>query len=436
MALPMEKLINLTVFMTVFDYYKIASILSASNILLFIILFKSLLDIARGHNKITIVKVYFPLFLLLGISALGIATRNTYQEVGSTLRHTLTFTSLIALFVTIVSYCSSTKQAVKLFHSIVYASIFVSIISVFEFLIWKSFGNNIFEAPEVVIHSLGYLPHLRSSSIVGDPNYLATIAAPSAIACLVACSNTQAKRRALYFFCSMLCFVAVVLSLSRGGILVVSLSLIFLIYRRLFFNRRNFRKVNSKKQIFFVATFLLIGVISVLLLVKLLAGFNPVSYYARASIIRGSLATFLESPIIGHGLGKQAPMRWTEEYLDLAEKAGTAVRTESTEGDLRETHSTILQVLMGTGLMGLFFYIWFIFNTLRMFMKRNNLNRNRLALSIFIGFVVIILIQLFLSIFLVKFFWIWIALMWAMIKVESIGFSVGNSRSAAVYSRA
>lgn len=129
----------------------------------------------------------------------------------------------------------------------------------------------------------------------------------------------------------------------------------------------------------------------------------------RLDYIKVGWNEFLSSPIIGHGPGAFKDL-WEENVY-----AGEVAKGAS-KGFRRQAHNTYIEMLIGTGLLGLFFYMGFILAALKNFQRaqRNLLDAGlkceaSLAGAYKIAFISVLFYFLILSAQTHKFFWVSLA---------------------------
>jgi O-antigen ligase len=173
------------------------------------------------------------------------------------------------------------------------------------------------------------------------------------------------EQRLLWLFSVVLMAVAVIFSISRGGMLalgveVLALMLIAAALRNRITDRFEPREMLSSKWMFggaVAAILLLILWIGYEPLVKRLGslreGANEYSVVTRTEYWRGAWQMFLDRPLAGVGLGA-----FPTAYPAYGR---SSVRNER----LEQAHNDYLQLLADAGLIGAIFGIWFLFELVR-----------------------------------------------------------------------
>lgn len=260
----------------------------------------------------------------------------------------------------------------------------------------------------------------RITGGAGDPNEFAImmVFALPIYAFLIYRAKTAFKKITLMLFFG-LCAIAVINTYSRTGALILlgTLFLIVLQYLR-FLKPRTFG-------------FILLGMtIAVVCAITVI----PSSYWNRQktmtdrktdfsvgrrfSYLVVAFDNFREHPILGTGPGTfkdvYGASRWTLNYA----------REE--ESPKRVAHNSYVEVLTGTGLIGLFFFMLIIFIALRnfftarrQFRQTGDIEMENLVMAYFAAFWVILCAFLFLSINFHKYFWLLLGISQVSLRLAS-----------------
>jgi len=221
------------------------------------------------------------------------------------------------------------------------------------------------------------------------------------------------RKRVMIFILFTACSLGVALTYSRAGttILVISIVLIAVMYMRRF----------KPRYLGIILSLILIALLTVLAAV-------PMSYWthmaksvgqsstddsftSRASYMKVGLESIRENPVIGTGPGT---------FKDIYKTTGYALKRARIFGEgeslTRRAHNTYLEVLVGTGVLGLLFYLAIIGMALRNFSRaRNNfLHKGQYEMSSLVGaywisFTALLVYMLFITEMFHHYFWISVA---------------------------
>ncbi|HEX9005516.1 MAG TPA: O-antigen ligase family protein [Blastocatellia bacterium] len=169
------------------------------------------------------------------------------------------------------------------------------------------------------------------------------------------------EQRLLWLFSVVLMAVALIFSLSRGGILALGIELAALILFAVFAGRRDQQPETSANK------FVLGGALAAVVVLALWIGYEPLSkrfgtvregaseysVVTRTEYWRGAWQMFLDHPIAGVGLGA-----FPTAYPSYGHSSAKNERLE-------QAHNDYLQLLADAGLIGALVGLWFLFELIR-----------------------------------------------------------------------
>ncbi len=172
-------------------------------------------------------------------------------------------------------------------------------------------------------------------------------------------ARVKFEQRLLWLFSAVIMAVAVVFSLSRGGLLAVGSETLALLLVA-FFNRDRWRSDAAGSAA--GNRMLLVGGLAVVLLLALWIGYEPLarrfttvaqgagehSVVTRAEYWQASWRMFLDHPLTGVGLGA-----FPAVYPTYGRSSARLERLE-------QTHNDYLQLLTDAGLVGVLLGLWFL----------------------------------------------------------------------------
>ncbi|MGE0884208.1 MAG: O-antigen ligase family protein [Blastocatellales bacterium] len=199
-------------------------------------------------------------------------------------------------------------------------------------------------------------------------------------------AKVNLEQRLLWMFSVVMMAVAVVVSLSRGGILSLGVELLALMLVAVFVRNRwadsgNQRATNNNKLIVGVA-------LAAIVLLALWIGYEPLtkrfgavrqgageySVVTRGEYWRGAWQMFMDHPITGVGLGA---------FPTAYPRYG---RSSAKNERLEQTHNDYLQLLTDAGLIGALIGLWFLTELIliagRQFQKLTRMRSQERALII------------------------------------------------------
>lgn len=331
------------------------------------------------------------------ISLISALTSNYYPTSFDNIRKLLTAYLLFTLTLVLVSHKDYFKTLPFVITMSVAICSFVSII------------GYVFDIP---LFAMNFETLKRATGTVNDPNIfslLAIISLPILAHLSINSSNILVKIVTVLIF--IMNVIAIVLSYSRGGAIILAIILVLLSVEYI-------HKLRPK-YLGFVGVFLLIAIFSLIF-------FVPVSYWERQKSVfnikedtavgrRISYSfvgweAFKERPFVGSGPGTFRDIYTNSNFaLQFVGSGKTEIR--------RFAHNSYLEVLIGTGILGLLAFLAIIVLTLKNFYfakKRFHiLGEERMASltgAYRLSFVAIMMYFLFLSSTYHKYFWITIAL--------------------------
>jgi len=211
------------------------------------------------------------------------------------------------------------------------------------------------------------------------------------------------KRRRKILLYSFFCTIALLFTLSRAGIISIMFLFGVLVGRGALRGR-----------------LLKIALLAVLVLgispfLEWIYGFNPQSFFARGGILLGALQSIRQKPFLGNGLGAGVVSSgewgfWGGELLDVP-----------LDESMRDTHNTLLQILVEMGIVGLISFAVVVWVAMAGLCKVNSLApRSYLAAyatSLFWTLVVLGFFLFFNSFLYSKPFWVVLGLAWGVIRI-------------------
>jgi len=253
--------------------------------------------------------------------------------------------------------------------------------------------------------------YLRYAGGVSDPNDFATMqlfALP-----LIACTLRRFKGTRGYWPTAGLlgvCVVSVILTYSRAGALIMSATLLLL-------GGQYLREFNVKKTGFFLLSFALAGLIILTVIpdtywqrqTTLTQHKTDFSIGRRLSYLIFAFEKFKDKPLFGYGPATFEKMYATSQWsLHFAQE-------DRAKG--RVAHNSYVEVLIGTGLIGLTLYLVIIIYAYKNFYAAwgiyhhlNLTEKCRQITAFAISFSVLLMSFMFLSINYHKYFWISLAI--------------------------
>lgn len=247
----------------------------------------------------------------------------------------------------------------------------------------------------------------RAVGASNDPNYFSAMLIFS-LPILLHFVETHPKTM-IRMLCLVLFFhnmVGVILTYSRGGGLVLGLTLALLFLS-------HFKRIDARHL------GLVMGLVACIALSSFL--FVPSSYWERqrsvvnvqsdhsigrrVSYLHVGWDAFRESPLIGHGPGTFRYLYEISDYAALYQKEGFSNR--------RAAHNAYMEILVGTGMVGLGFFLTIVLvglanfiRALRLFHKAHSMEWVSLTKAYLISYVTLLLSLMVLSAHHLKYLWV------------------------------
>lgn len=283
---------------------------------------------------------------------------------------------LVAAHVIAANFFKARERIQTLFNFLTIFGLLVAVFGLLQYFTWD--GNLYWFRPVANATTFGVIgPFFNHAHFAGFMNLLIPI--PIA---LILTGGLQ-KSIPLFAFAAIMMAVAVVASLSRGGIISLSVGLIFLFGTGFYYTRRirkNSDRVRTAQKQSFVRNSLsylpglgaLVIIIGAVFFSAIWLGFHDpvieqiknndlVSDHEKAAtfegsrgwIWRNSLSVFYANPVFGSGLGT---------YQIIFPKYADTDKIKEFNGfrSINTAHNDYLQVLTDTGLIGGIIAVWFI----------------------------------------------------------------------------
>ncbi len=207
---------------------------------------------------------------------------------------------------------------------------------------------------------------IRAAGAIGNANGLAMVANGGAALLLVlSLFEKDAKKKFLFLSGLTICMVTIVFTGSRGGLVTIIVTFIYQLIKR------------RKKLIPYLAAAIVLVITFALVPEKytarqqqwfgalLSAETREIFSGSRAFVYRSAWDIFEKSPIIGVG-----PRMFGTIY-----QAEYAVKIKGPAARVKATHSGFLQILVGMGLVGFFFFLGIIITTFWLFRANGRICR-------------------------------------------------------------
>lgn len=258
-------------------------------------------------------------------------------------------------------------------NAILFGCIFSTIFTIYIFLKYKTFLM---------------FTGIRQSGWIGDANVMAMIL--NICFCLTYFLFTQKIKlifKLFYFFVMMIISFGIIISLSRGGLLGFSLTMLIIIFKN--------RKVKSMWLLitFLIISFLLFWgnmLIARLQTLSEIGSVSDFSLYSRLKLLNIALKIISKSPLFGVGFGDF--IRTGEQYYSTGQILNPVA------------HNAWLHVASETGLFGLFFFIGIFISSWKILQKakqicinNNQINNKKILEGLQWGILSIIVPITFLS---------------------------------------
>lgn len=338
-------------------------------------------------------------WLLIWGGFLAIWTPNTYHLAFS-IGYTLFFMfSITIIFVAVQVYSDYPDRVVTLFRTYINSFVLVALFGLIQF-VGGLFGYDLLVTQW---WREGVLPRLNGFSF--EPSYYATylITGWGMLAWLVDRKCYVFRKTILYAYFGTVS-LAIFLSSSRMAILIMAFYLVYYFFKEIaiivfrFQLRTGFLKVIALLALVTIGVFAMIVVtvgfdsLRFLLFGTGIAGSADHSSAMRLGQFEDTLHLFLESPIVGYGLGGLWSHIAMLRGIDLSEATGMNVTAE---------------VLASSGIFGFFFYLLYLFLNVRgsfRFLNRRSPMTELLAAA-GMGFLLLYLILQFNQSIMRVYFW-------------------------------
>lgn len=322
-------LLKIYIISILFDEFRFFDI-SITNIILTMLVIKFLFNYEKYFKitKITVFLICFGLTVLLTFiyNFTSILNKN-----------------LISLFLLLIS-SACISQVVKnqknrdvILNSILFMSLIAAFAVICETLLYYIFNIQLHDS----IFSLMNLSRdFYFSSGFFSSNGIASFHIIPGLVIILFSDNRVIKYHKFFYFITIF---GLILTMTRGGILIgIIIAIIFLL---------KFLQNTSKIIKFIGYTFISISIILAINFIIFISYFNISSVVARLYIINGALSSIKSHPLIGSGLASQVTSSETNfDLVDINQVQENVLNDTS----LRETHNTLLQIGVETGLVGLF----------------------------------------------------------------------------------
>lgn len=316
----------------------------------------------RTPIKINLISIYLILWLLINIVSVLWSTGGDYSFIylSSYINITIFFISL-----TLVQY---NKQQIKLFiDSVLLGTSFTSVLMLSKLSLYHGKG-------------IRYSLNLFNTEL--DPNNIAAFLAFGVIIALYYAYSSK-KNSIIFIIITLLNFIALSITGSRGGFVTIIVSVLFLLIFKL-----------KKKSAFIKkVSFILysVSIFSIILIVfnyfvpfDIIARLTEINSFEggseRALIWEYGFKLIKERPLLGYGIGS------------FPEAAHYFF------GDYKGMHNTYLMLIFDVGFIGFSFFLSFIYKILRISFKKEN----ELAVLLLIS---AIIPAFFLDVLVKRFFW-------------------------------
>jgi len=344
--------------------------------LIFILFFKIILTKIL-HKQLFLVKsIEIPLYIFFFISLIQLINSNVPSlTIGFEGFRKTTF-QMLAVFIGIY-FIENKEQIQKILKTLAWFSIPVLLYGLKQFFLFSSFDLKIIELNAASIWTHKYGGIYRSISIFSGPFHFGMF---SCIIALIFLYFYLKIKKFSYLFLSIVSIMGVFLSMTRTNIVALIISYLFFLWFIKPEKQRFFKKIN----VLFIIFLLIISIISIkkfFPITYVLKSFENISEDQRLLVrfvgYRKMTKAFIESPIIGYGMGS----------------AGDTLGPLF-EGKTHFTsHNLGFKIFIETGLAGLGVYIFFF---LAWFNKAFNLfkikDSNIKNLSVLITSIVLILL--------------------------------------------
>jgi O-antigen ligase len=342
-----ESLFLLLILVLPFDGLKFAGVLGLSNALMVVIALKSVLEMASGRRRLYRSWIYLPMSLFT--VAVVVSSINAADPAFS-LRLGLTVFSGMAITVAALNLLKDVASLDRAVFAVILAAVYVAVVGLAQIVMWRLAGWEVLNLRFFDLMNLGLtVPHLasvfESEAILGIYLICGTVCALT-----FAFGPRKVGRGRRFRASAIVLLLASLLTFSRALIVTYMVGLPLVLFAA---KRRLGRRLRPW-MIVVAAPFLLAAGWKTIQLVN---EWNPGSTLTRLSLFRGGLATVMEHPLFGNGLGVPIyPQSW-----GLARTLSGAGRDLTSEDYVpRDLHNTYLSLLVNTGGVGFVSFCWIL----------------------------------------------------------------------------
>ncbi len=358
LAASTESLLVLTVLALPFDTWKIWSVLSATNVLITIVVLRMVFDAARGVRRLRPSFAYRP---LLAVGFAVVASTALAADRASAARLLVSVFGAGGFAVALVNYADRPQVRERLLDALFAASLVMSTTAIVQFIAYQ-YGRELW-APSAAyyVYNLGSY-QIKASGLFNAPGNLSAYLLPGVACGLVLWGRPlPGVQRAIRNIATVLCVAASALTFTRASLLTIAVLGTGIAIAKLSSRLRHVWTA--------VLTAITLSAVAAIVagprLIAFLTAMSPFSVYSRASIYLGALDSFRAHPVFGTGLGAQVHQNWTNpELYDLASSVTSQDIGANTVAP-RDTHSTPLQIAVDMGIVGLLAYGWLFAATFR-----------------------------------------------------------------------
>ena len=408
MRIRLSYFLYIFIFAVPFDQFKFAGILSASNILIIIMTVAIFSSNYQGY-KIIFNKANTALIGIFIISLISLISSDIDLDV---FRGEITLLSGILIFFLIERICLNELIYRQIITNIFKISTFVSILAIAQYFFWVLTGDVLYGKGYTGYYSiLGGFYVFKSSAFFTGGLILGYYLLFSVVCgTYILLSSRNLKHRFLIKMVVTLSVIAIFFTFSRGTWLTIIMFVCYIIFKKI----RLMHK--SLQYILLIPTIISFIAITLFSTDFLLNTMSPLSTYNRLGIINSSIQSIKNNPFFGRGLGSTVGQYLSDKQYNNAYQniykthinAKLDIDIGKVEG--RETHNTFLQVAVDLGILGLMFYLYFLYNiwknSIISISKLNISNFDVVKKGVLLAFIFSMILSTFSSLFLLKQSWI------------------------------